>query len=296
MITIMGATGNTGRVVADTLLGAGKQIRVLGRSSNRLQPLVARGAEAMEGDVTDAAFLTRAFQGSDAAYTLIPPNLAAADYRAFQTRVGEAITEAARKSGIKNVVLLSSVGAEHPKGTGPIVGLHEQEERFKGIKGLNAVFLRAGYFFENHFATLGLIKQQGINGSALRPDVPIAMAASHDIGEAAAKCLLKLDFQGPTVHEVLGAADLTMEQVTHIIGEAIEHPALRYVQFPYDDALEGMKAMGLPEHMAALYVEMSRGINEGLVVSTEGRNAGNTTPTHFEDFAKEALTPAYRAM
>jgi uncharacterized protein YbjT (DUF2867 family) len=296
MITIMGATGNTGRVVAETLLGTGKKIRVLGRSEERLRPFVNRGAEAMEGDADDAAFLTRAFQGSDAVYTLIPPNLAAADYRAYQKQVGEAITEAVRRSGVKNVVLLSSIGAQHPSGTGPIAGLHEQEERLKGIQGLNALFLRAGYFFENHFLTLGLIKQQGINGSALRGDVPIAMIASHDVGEVAANALAKPDFKGPTVREALGAADLTMQEATRIIGRAIEHPDLGYMQFPYEAALEGMKAMGLPERMASLYVEMSRGINEGLVVSTEGRNAKSTTPTRFEDFARDALAPAFRAM
>ncbi len=296
MITIMGATGNTGRVAASSLLDSGKKVRVLGRSGERLQPFVNRGAEAMAGDATDAAFLARAFQGSEAVYTMIPPDLAAPDYRAHQTRVGEAITEAVRKSGVKNVVFLSSIGAQHKQGTGPIAGLHEQEERFKGINGLNAAFLRAGYFFENHFPTLGLIKQQGINGSAIRGDVPIAMIASHDVGEAAAAALMKLDFKGPTVREALGAADLTMERVTHIIGEAIEHPDLQYMQFPYDAALEGMKAMGLSESIASLYVEMSRGINDGLVVSTQGRNANNTTPTRFEDFAKEVLAIAFRAM
>jgi uncharacterized protein YbjT (DUF2867 family) len=296
MITVMGATGNTGRVVAETLLGAGKQVRVLGRSRERLQPLVGRGAQALEGNVSDAAFLTRAFQGSDAVYTLITPNLTAADYRAHQKQMGEAIAEAVRKSGVRYAVFLSSLGAQHPSGTGPIVGLHEQEERFRGIEGLNALFLRAGYFFENHFATLGLIKQQGINGSAIRGDVPFAMTASHDIGDAAASALVKLDFEGTTVREVLGAADLTMEQATRIIGEAIAKPDLRYVQFPYDAALEGMKSMGLPARLSALYVEMSRGINEGLVVSVEGRNARNTTATRFEHFAREALAPAFRAM
>ena len=296
MITIMGATGNTGRVAAETLLAAGKKVRVLGRSLDRLQPWAGKGAEALAGDANDAAFLTRAFKGSDAVYTLIPPDLSAPDYRAYQTKMGEAITRAVRDSGVHHVVFLSSVGAQHPSGTGPIAGLYDQEKRFAAIPGLNVLFLRAGYFFENHFASLGLIKSQGINGSAIRSDLPIPMIASHDVGSAAAQALMKLDFKGPTVREVLGAADLTMEQVTRILGDAIEHPDLRYVQFPYEAALEGMIAMGLPKSVATLYVEMSRGINEGLVVSVEARQAANTTPTRFEDFAKTALALAFRAM
>jgi uncharacterized protein YbjT (DUF2867 family) len=296
MIAIMGATGHTGRLVAEALLAAGKEVRVLGRSSDRLQALTARGAEAMAGDATDAAFLARAFQGCDAVYTLIPPDYAAPDYRAFQAKVGEATVHALCESKVRNVVLLSSIGAQHPSGTGPIAGLHEQEKRLAAVAGLNALFLRAGYFYENHFSTLGLIKQQGINGSAFRGDVPIPMIASRDVGRAAAHALMSLDFKGPVVREALGAADLTMDECTRIIGAAIERPDLRYVQFPYEAALEGMLAMGLGRSIASLYIEMSHGVNEGRVVSVEGRNARNTTPTRFDDFARSALAPAYRAM
>lgn len=296
MITIMGATGNTGRIAAETLLQAGKKVRVLGRSLDRLKPLADKGADAMAGSISDSAFLAKAFRESTAVYTLIPPDYAAPDYRAYQTRAGEAIASAVRESGVRHVVLLSSIGAQHASGTGPIAGLHEQEKRLSSIPGLNALFLRAGYFFENHFASLGLIKHQGINGSAIRGDVPIAMIASRDVGAAAANALLKLDFKGPTVREALGAADLTMDEVTHIIGETLQHPGLRYVEFPYEAALEGMLGMGLSKSIASLYVEMSRGVNEGLVVSVEGRNAKNTTPTRFEDFARTVLAPAFGMM
>jgi hypothetical protein len=47
--------------------------------------------------------------------------------------------------------------------------------------------------------------------------------------------------------------------------------------------------------MSSLYVEMARAFNDGLVKSVEGRNARNTTPTRFEDFAAQTLAPAYRS-
>lgn len=296
MITVMGATGNTGRAVVDALLGAGHKVRVLGRSSDRLQPLAARGAEAVPGDPADAAYLARAFTGSDAVYTLIPPDATVPDYRAYQARMGEAIVEGVGRSGVRNVVLLSSIGAQHPSGTGPIAGLHAQEKRLAAISGLNALFLRAGYFYENHFATLGLIRHQGMNGSAFRGDVKLPMTAARDVGRLAADALMKLDFEGPTVRHALGAADLSMDEATRIIGEAIGHPDLRYVQFPYEAALDAMIGMGLSKSLASLYVEMSRGVNDGLVTNDQPRSAANTTPTRFEDFAKTALAPAYRAM
>jgi hypothetical protein len=57
-----------------------------------------------------------------------------------------------------------------------------------------------------------------------------------------------------------------------------------------------MVAMGLSKSIASLYIEMSQGINSGLVASETGRTPASTTPTRFEDFAKNALAIAFRAM
>ena len=48
MITVMGASGNTGKVVAEKLLSAGEKIRVIGRHAERLKPLRERGAETID--------------------------------------------------------------------------------------------------------------------------------------------------------------------------------------------------------------------------------------------------------
>ena len=53
MYTVIGATGNTGRVVAESLLAADQPVRVVGRSVERLEDLVAAGAEEAAGDISD---------------------------------------------------------------------------------------------------------------------------------------------------------------------------------------------------------------------------------------------------
>ena len=58
---ILGASGNTGSIIADSLLSKGKKVRVVGRDAGRLQRFVRQGAEAFTGDVSDAAALTKAF-------------------------------------------------------------------------------------------------------------------------------------------------------------------------------------------------------------------------------------------
>ena len=85
----------------------------------------------LTGYAADADFLVQAFRGADAVYTLLPTDRRSVDYRAAQDRRGEAIVKAISESGVRYFVALSSLGADLSTGTGPIAGLHAQEERLK---------------------------------------------------------------------------------------------------------------------------------------------------------------------
>lgn len=294
MIAIMGATGNTGRITAERLLASGVQVRALGRSAERLGALAAMGADVAAGDAGDAGYLAEALEGVEAVYAMIPPDVVHPDYGARQDQIGDAITSAVRSSGVPRVVFLSSVGADRPDGTGPIAGMHRQEQRFRGIEGLDAVFLRPGSFFENHFATLGLIKHQGINGGAFAAELDHPQIATRDIGEAAARAFVD-GFSGIEVRELLGPRDLSNAEATRILGEKIGLPDLAYVQFPYEAYKASLVEAGLSESFAAMLVEMSEAMNDGRLVSLAGRNENTATPTDFSTFAVE-LAAAYEAL
>jgi uncharacterized protein YbjT (DUF2867 family) len=293
MVTVMGATGHTGRVTAEALLSRGEKVRVVGRDAEKLAPLVARGAEAAVGSASDPSFLGRAFAGVETAYTLLPPDMGVPDLRAHQDRVGEATVQALRQAGVKRVVFLSSVGADLPSGTGPIAGLHAQEERLRKL-GAAVLLLRPGYFFENFFASLPMIRHQGMNGGAIAPDLKLAMIATRDIGAAAAAAIAARDFSGVEVRNLLGPRDLSLAEATRILGAAIGKPALAYVQFPYDAFGAALIQAGLTPDLSRLYVEMARAFNDGIVKVAGGRTPASTTPTTFEAFAKE-LAAAYAA-
>ena len=293
MITVMGATGHTGKKITEALLKVGEQVRALGRSESKLAELKRAGAKALTGDATDAAFLTKAFRGADAVYTLLPTDPTSPDYRAEQDRQGEAIVKAIRQSGVRYVVALSSLGADLSEGTGVIAGLHAQEERLKRLKDTNVLLLRPVSFFENFYGALSLIKQEGINGGSVAPDLAIPMIATRDIAEVAAKALKARDWKGVVVRELLGQRDLSHSEATRILGERIGNPDLKYVQFSYADEAQALVQAGMSESFGNLYVEMTRAFNEGKVIAS--RTPQNTTPTRFEDFAGE-LARAYKAM
>ena len=245
------------------------------------------------GDTNDAAFLTKAFRGADAVYTLLPTDPRAPDFRAEQDRQGEAIVKAIRESGVRHVVALSSVGADLREGTGVIAGLHAQEERLKKIEGINVLLFRPVSFFENFYTSLALIKQEGINGDSVKADLAIPMVATRDIADAAAKALKAREWKGVVVRDLLGPRDLSYVEATRIIGEKVGKPDLKYVQFSYDDQAERVGASGLFRKFRALYVEMTRAFNDRTIKPR--RTAENTTPTRFEDFADE-LAQAYAMM
>ncbi len=287
MITVMGATGNTGKRITEALLKAGEKVRALGRSEGRLAELKIAGADALVGDAADTAFLAQAFRDADAAYTLLPADRQSPDYCARQQQMGEAIATAIRDSGVRYVVALSSLGADLSEGTGPIAGLHAQEERLGRLDATNVLLLRPASFFENCYDAFELIKHQGINGDSVTPDLAVPMVATRDIADVAARALKARDWKGVVVRELLGPRDLSHTEVTRILGERIGKPDLTYVQFSYADMATALVQAGLSESFAGLYVEMTRAFNEGTVKPREGRTPENTTPTRFEDFADE---------
>src|SRR6202521_3481018 len=208
MHEILGASGNNGSIIANSLLSEGRKVRVMGRDVGRLQRFVRQGAEAFTATVSDAAALTKAFSGARAAYLMLPP----AKSREEQERDSDGIAKALKESGLRYPVHLSSYGAQVPEGTGPVSGLHSSEQKLNAISGLNVLHLRAAYFMENNLTAIGMIQGMGIFGHALLPDLKLPMAATRDAGEYAARRLLDLDFSGEQTRELLGERALSMTE------------------------------------------------------------------------------------
>jgi uncharacterized protein YbjT (DUF2867 family) len=280
--------------VAKNLLARGQKVRVVGRNAARLQPLAAEGAEIFIGDVTDARALTKAFQGAESAYVMLPPDPTSNDFRALQERANDAIVNAIRNAGVKNVVSLSSIGADQASGTGPVVGLYNLEQKLNQIDGANILHLRAGYFMENTLPQVGAIRMTGNVVGPLRPDLKLGMIATRDIGAVASDALLRLEFRGKQTRELQGQRDLDYTEVAAIIGKAIGKADLGYTQPPNDRIKAAMVQMGMSENLVGLILEMAGALNSGHMRALEPRSARNTTPTPYETFVAEEFVPAYK--
>ena len=294
MYVVLGASGHTGHVVAKSLLDRGEKVRVVGRSAERLQNFAAKGADVFVADATDGPGLARAFKGADAAYVLIPPDPTSTNFRAFQDRVSDAIAAAVENAGIKRVVALSSIGAAKASGTGPVVGLYNLEQKLNQLDGANVLHLRAGYFMENVFPQVGVIRMLGSMAGPVQPDLKLPLIATRDIGDAAAEALVRGDFRGKQTKELLGQRDINYSEVATVIGKAIGKPSLGYIQAPDDQLRPAMVQMGMSANFVDLILEMAGALNSGYMTALEPRSAANTTPTSFETFVEEEFAPAYR--
>src|SRR6185295_17669043 len=74
MYVIAGVSGNTGSVVANTLLADKQPVRVIVRDAAKGEPWKAKGAEVVVASLDDRASLARALTGATGAYLLLPPS------------------------------------------------------------------------------------------------------------------------------------------------------------------------------------------------------------------------------
>jgi len=285
-ITIMGATGQVGSKTVNNLLGKGHTLRLIARHDDKLQQFAGKGGvEIHAGDSLNSDFLAGVIKGCNVVMLMMPADYHSENISAYQDKLGTAQIEAIKKSGVKKVLFLSSVGGHTEDHTGIVAGLARQEVRLNQLENVDVLILRPTYFMENLFGNIGIIKSMGINGSPLKPDKKFPIIATQDIAKVAAEKLDALNWTGKSVLPLLGPKDYDMAEVNKALASAIGRPELQYIQFPYDQAKQGLQQMGLSASTAESFIEMIDGINTG-VFNLEKRNSESTTPTTIEEFSE----------
>ncbi len=290
MIAVMGASGNVGSKTADRLLQDGQDVRVFGRSAERLEPLRQSGAEVIVGDAINPDDLQGLFRGAEGALVVLPDNVADADYASNRSKMSKAIVQALAHQRVRHVVMASSLGAERERGVGPVNTLHELEDLLFSLEGANVISNRAALHMEqNLLPAIALIQTQRINATALRRDVKLPMIATVDIAARAASHLVRRDFSGHEVETVLGPEELTMDEATQAIADVLGVPEVRYIELAPQDARAALQGAGMSEEFASLLVEAQVTINHGLFDGVV-RTPESTTPTTIHDFLTAAMT------
>jgi len=292
-IVVNAPNGNIGRKLCPRLLDAGADLTVITRSLERAGALALRGARLVLGSIDDAATLHDAFAQAEVLFWLPPLAPEQADFLRWSRRTGIQAATVAQECGIRRAVLLSSVGAQHETGVGPIGCMPAIEGAFSAcVPDLR--ILRAGHFMENFIPHLASALGTGQFFTPHPSDLPMPMVATRDIAAKVAQLCLDSTWHGQQIEGIHGPFDISHAEAAAILSEVFGRPVSHHPCTPAQ-AASAMIGAGLPEPIALLVAELYDGIAQGRVKALEPRTAASTTPTSFEQFAREELLPMAKA-
>ncbi|MCA9753967.1 MAG: NmrA family NAD(P)-binding protein [Gemmatimonadetes bacterium] len=291
-IAITTPTGHIGSALTDRLLASNHDLVLLVRDPGKVRHFTSRGATAIGGDLTDAEYVREATRGVDAMFWLTPPSYGSPDMRAFQQKVGRSAAEAVEANRINRVVHLSSLGAQHAKGTGPIAGLHDVEGMLNEAAE-NVTHLRPGFFMENHLGSLDGIRQAKSIFFPVPAEAGGVFIATRDIADFAAKRIQDAAWKGRHVIELYGPAEITFgdfaEAISDALGEKVQH-----VQTSMEQTREALHAMGCSEDVCDRMLQLYEAAAAGLLNPTQTPTPATRGKTTVKQFAREVVAPLVR--
>ncbi|TDE15631.1 SDR family oxidoreductase [Dyadobacter psychrotolerans] len=265
-ITLTGSLGHIGKPLVKELVQKGHAVTVISSNPGKQKEIETEGAVAAIGSMEDTYFLASAFSGADAVYTMVPPgnyfdlNI---DLLAHYHNIGNNYAQAIKRSGVKHLVNLSTIGGNLEKGSGILRGAHDVEQILNALPSdVTITHMRPTSFYYNLYGYASMIKDLGYI-AANYGDTGIPWVSPIDIAAAIADELLSVA-SGRKVRYV-ASEELTGQQTAKILGTAIGKPDLQWIVISDEETLAGLKAIGMNPKIAAGLVEMYGALQTGLL-------------------------------
>lgn len=283
-ITLTGSLGNISKNLVQQLVANGHIVNVISSKPEKAAEIAQLQACPLIGSVEDSAFVTAAFAGSDAVYTMVPPDFSVADYTGFSNRIHNNYVAAIQENSIHYAVNLSSIGSALA-GAPPLEAYYNLENKLNAIPGLNVVHLRPGMFYTNFYGAMEMIRHQHILGHNIDQTVDMVMTDPVDIANAAFVYLNTLAFSGSSTHNVVSDVR-NGEEVARLLGKALDK-TLNWVVFPDEQLLAGLMQNGIPETTAQTYIiAMGQAMRQGMLAPySKNEPTDNSPKQNFESFA-----------
>ena len=260
-------------------------MRAIVRDAAKGASFAARGAEIAVASLSDVGALTAALTGVRGAYLLLPPDLSAETPLESMERLAIAIAQAVKASRVPHVVLLSSIAAQHPAGTGPIRAVHVAERELRAT-GAAVTAVRAASFHENWGAGLGMLGQ-GILPAFVPPKHAYAQVATKDVGRVVASALVE-GGQGFQAIELAGPREYAAEDVAAALSK-LTGKAIAVQQAPLEAVVPTYTSFGISAPVAALFREMYAGLASGHIAWEGGTARFVRGTVEIEDTLRSLL-------
>ena len=262
MFVVVGATGNTGSAVAETLLNRKQPVRIVVRSADKATSWKAKGAEVAVASLEDVSAMTKALEGATGLYLLVPPNYRATAWLSEQRQRMDQAAQAVKASGITHVVFLSSIGGHIAEGTGPIQAARYGEQALETV-AKHLTVLRPCYFMENWAPGIGMAKGQGILPTFIAPTAKVPMISTQDIGRVGAEQLMT-GGKGKQVIELAGPEEYSPNDVAVALGQILGKPVSAQ-HAPLSAVVPTFKSFGFSDEAAKLFEEMYTSFSTGVI-------------------------------
>jgi uncharacterized protein YbjT (DUF2867 family) len=262
MFVVLGATGNTGSVVADTLLHRKQPVRVVVRSADKGAAWKAKGAEVAVASLEDVPAMTKALTGANGVYLLVPPNYGATAWLAEQRQRMDQAAQAVKASGIPHVVFLSSIGSHIAEDTGPIRAVRYGEQVLGAVAN-HLTILRPCYFMENWATGIGMAKSHGLLPTFIAPTAKVPMISTRDIGRTGAERLMA-GGRGKQVVELAGPEEYSPEEAAAALGEILRR-SVSTQHAPLSAVVPTFTSFGFSQEAATLFEEMYTAFAKGAI-------------------------------
>lgn len=254
-ITVLGSLGNINRYYIPRLIAEGHDVTVITSSSDRIADIEALGAQSVVGSNRDVDFLTRAFTGSDVVYLMISGINPASGIDMWQSaiRLSEKYKTAVQNSGVKNVVNLSSVGADNPN-AGILYSYHFAEDALNSLKGVNVAHIRPVGFYSNLFADMQSLKTMQTLFSPVSAHIAHGWVSPIDIADVAYALIDRIP-AGKSVKFVVSDWATGNDWLKALAENGIE---AKYQQIAIEALVENMIKLGFHEDTANRFGQMNR--------------------------------------
>jgi uncharacterized protein YbjT (DUF2867 family) len=289
-IIITGSLGHISKPLTQQLIAGGHEVTVISSKDDRREEIEALGATAAIGSLEDVEFLTQAFTGADAVYSMVPPNHyfdKNLDLIPYYERLGTNYYEAVKSAGVKRLVNLSTIGGNLSEGNGILKGAHRVELILNKLSDEVAItHMRPTSFNYNLYGYIDSIKNKGVITANYGGEDIMPWVSPLDIADAVAEELVTPN----PVNKVryVCSEELSCNETARILGEAIGKPDLQWKTITDQEELDHLVAVGMNPKIAEGLVEMYGALHTGVLAADYFANRPAVMgKVKIKDFAEE---------
>ncbi|HPD75610.1 MAG TPA: NAD(P)H-binding protein [Methanoregulaceae archaeon] len=259
MHIILGAAGQVGSQVVRNLHRNGEPVTAVIR--NKASAVPCDGIETRVADLSDGPALKEIFREGRTVFLLTPENPSSGDVIGGTKKILANYHDAIRDSGIRKIVGLSSMGAQHPAGTGNLVMSYLLEHAFPDIP-VQQVFIRPAYYYSNWLGFAAIAQETGVLPSFLPVNLKIPMTAPPDVAGFIASVLTDTRNTGNGTFEIAGPTLYSPSDVAIVFGELFKKQVTAH-QIPPEQWKESLLRVGFSDNASDNLILMTQAVIDG---------------------------------